>query len=501
MSNQHFLWGVSTSGYQSEGGFNDIGCPHNNWAASEVRGDVMKTGRASDFWQRYSEDFERCQGLGLNAFRMSIEWARVQPTTHIHSDEFPKFDLQALDDYAARIASCKQHGLEPVITLQHFTHPAWLGVDAWLDPKTVDKFTLYVRQAVLHINKLLVDRYELTPINWYITVNEPNILANNTYLSGQFPSEARGGINTVWQAYSNLLIAHIRAYNIIHDIYTLEGWSSPQVTLNTYCSDVYWSEKAIWDLLSHRSLGIAERSLHDWLKQRAQQFTRDINRAGLLKRPQLSAWLAPLTREASNRVYSASLDADPFAPIASELAESARPCVFDYVALDYYDPFIFHAVRLPRFGDSEFAAKDLRSLLMNGMGTKWWDWRSLPKGLYFFCKYYAAEYESPILIAENGMALRRKPDNSIAKPRGDRLRRSDFLTAHVEQVQRLVDDKIPLLGYMHWSLLDNYEWGSFTPRFGLYTIDYKRGTERLAQDHLGDRPSETYARLIRQFQA
>jgi beta-glucosidase/6-phospho-beta-glucosidase/beta-galactosidase len=61
---------------------------------------------------------------------------------------------------------------------------------------------------------------------------------------------------------------------------------------------------------------------------------------------------------------------------------------------------------------------------------------------------------------------------------------------------------IPLLGYLHWSLFDNYEWGSFTPRFGLYSIDYQCDNDRLVEDHLGDRPSLTYAKLVseaRQF--
>jgi beta-glucosidase/6-phospho-beta-glucosidase/beta-galactosidase len=69
---------------------------------------------------------------------------------------------------------------------------------------------------------------------------------------------------------------------------------------------------------------------------------------------------------------------------------------------------------------------------------------------------------------------------------------------HVAQVIRLVREGVPLVGYFHWSLTDNYEWGSFTPRFGLFSVDYAGGGAREVEDHLGDRPSETYARLVRQ---
>jgi beta-glucosidase len=96
------------------------------------------------------------------------------------------------------------------------------------------------------------------------------------------------------------------------------------------------------------------------------------------------------------------------------------------------------------------------------------------------------------------MALRRKFDNSIAHPRRDRLTRSEFLKAHIAEIRRLIAEDVPMLGYLHWSITDNYEWGSFTPRFGLFTVDFANHAERLPVDHLGDRPSETYARLIAQ---
>ncbi|HVE17083.1 MAG TPA: family 1 glycosylhydrolase, partial [Chthoniobacterales bacterium] len=77
-----------------------------------------------------------------------------------------------------------------------------------------------------------------------------------------------------------------------------------------------------------------------------------------------------------------------------------------------------------------------------------------------------------------------------------RHNRSEFLRRHIAEVKKLREEGCALLGYMHWSLTDNYEWGSYTPRFGLFTIDYTQGAERLVEDHLGDRPSETYASLI-----
>ena len=116
-----FLIGVATSGYQSEGGYNG---------------------------PRYRADFALARGMGLNAFRLSIEWSRVQPSFTNTPGRAPAFDGEAVDAYADRVAACRAEGLEPVVTLHHFTHPAWLGVDAWLDDTTPEAFQRFVQYTL-----------------------------------------------------------------------------------------------------------------------------------------------------------------------------------------------------------------------------------------------------------------------------------------------------------------------------------------------------------------
>jgi beta-glucosidase len=496
-----FLWGVATSGYQSEGGYNQPGQPQNNWTAIEKQGQVMTTGPAAEFWTRYEEDFQRCQTLGLNAFRLGLEWARIQPVTSPRISSVPNFDFDALDAYSDRIAACRRYGLEPVVTLHHFTHPAWLGVDAWLDEETPNRFLDYVRTSVAHINRRLCDRHHLPPIHWYITINEPNILIPNTYLSRQFPGKAHG-IEAMLRAYDCILASHVRAYNCIHDLYQAEGWLKPHVSLNTYCSDLYWSEKVVWDLLSVREQGVNSSELGDYIYQNADELELELRKANLPFRQDLPYQLGRLTRWYARRLGRRAFDGKHFARYLKELEISPRAKVFDYLAIDYYDPFLAHIFRLPSFSDFEFEVKDFRGWLMSGITSKWWDWRALPEGLHFFCSYYAKAFrDRAILIAENGLALRRKPDNSIATHRRDRLRRSEFLEAHIAQVKRLLNEGVPMAGYLHWSLTDNYEWGSYTPRFGLYSIDFTADPDRLAEDHLGDCPSETYARLVKEVRS
>lgn len=492
-----FLWGVATSAYQSEGGYNEAGQPISNWAGAETTGDVVRVGRAAEFWTLYEEDFKRCREMGLNAFRLGIEWSRVQPATVNQAGSPPPFDYEALDHYARMFCACRSHGMEPVVTLHHFVHPAWLGPDAWLAATTPALFVTYVQTAVTYVNRRLVEQHNMAPIKYFITINEPNMLVLNTYLGRQFPAHAPSGIPSMTGSYNNLFIAHVHAYNALHDLYQYAGWQPPCVTFNNYCSDLYWSDKILLDLLSAHERQIPRQSIKAYIHDKIHQFEAAFKAARIPLHKTPSYFFGVMVKHVSDSIGWRWFDPERFAPMLDAVYASPRARLFDYIGLDYYDPFAAHAFRLPVWWDHEFKNKTFRAWITNSVTSKWWDWRVLPSGLHFFCKYYASDYDRPVLIAENGMALRRKVDN-VASFRRDRMLRSEFLKLHVREVMRIVKEGIPLIGYLHWSLFDNYEWGSYTPRFGLFSIDYVHNRERLVADHYGDRPSEAYTALIRE---
>ncbi|MDX6767186.1 MAG: family 1 glycosylhydrolase [Candidatus Methylacidiphilales bacterium] len=493
-----FLWGVATSGYQSEGGYNGPGQPQNNWAESEERSDVATTGQGPDFWNRYEEDFSRCQAMGLNAFRMGVEWARIQPSPARHRHDPPFFDGEALRAYARRLASAREHGMEPVVTLHHFTHPAWLGTDPWLEEETPALFAHYVRHTVLMLNRILESEHGQPPLRWFITLNEPNMLVLNTYVRRQFPGSIPPSIRTVTLAYDHLLAAHVLAYNVLHDLYAGEGWRAPMVSLNTYSSDLYWNDKVLWDFLALGETNLRPSDWNEYFRNRAAEFDEAVHAADLPMAHTAGWFMGKAFQSLANWFHFLVFDAGEMKAFARALERSARSRLFDYTGIDYYDPFSAHLFRFPSFADLELSHVGWHAWVMEGMMRKWWEWKMLPEGLGFFCRHYAEAYHRPVLIAENGMALRRKADNSPGHRRGDRMTRSLFLQMHVRQVIQLVRAGVPVAGYLHWSLTDNYEWGSFTPRFGLYALDYARASVRLEADHLGDEPSRTYAKLVRQ---
>lgn len=495
---EHFLIGVASSGYQCEGGYNGPGQPRNNWAAHEGLGKVARTGQATDFWNRYAEDFGLCREIGLNAFRLSIEWPRVQPGRA--GDRDPAFDAGALDGYADRIAACRSAGLEPVVTLQHFTHPEWVGVDAWLHDATPELFARFVSEAVRHVNRRLTGQHSQPPIAWFVTLNEPNMLVLNTYMNRHFPGGPEAGISVGVRAYNRLLAAHVLAYNAIHDIYEESCWAAPRVTMNTFCSDVYWSEHMLLDLLCLRENGISPDGLPAYFAGRAEHMRDALSRSSLALREDVLAVAGRAIHWMANYFASRAATAEAFRYFLDVAAAAKRDRTLDFLGLDYYDPFLSHIFRLPSFSDLEFPSGSLHGHLMDGLSSKWWDWHILPGGLTAFCRLYSSAFPGKgILIAENGMALRCTAENKACSLRRDRITRSEFLTAHLAEVRRMREASLPILGYLHWSITDNYEWGSFTPRFGLFRIDYANGLRRIATDHLGDTPSRTYARLIREL--
>ncbi len=491
-----FLWGVATSAYQSEGGYNRTGMPHTNWAGAERRGDVEPVGQAAEFWSRYRADFDSCRRLGLNAFRLSVEWSRIQPTMSDDVGQAPAFDYQALDGYCEILCQCRAQGLEPLVTLHHFVHPAWLGTDAWLSASAVDHYVDYVRTVARYLNsKMIAQGY--APVRYYITINEPNMLVLNTYIGHQFPTKARRGLRTAVKAIDHLLTAHVLGYNAIHSIYRDAGWPAPLVTINTYCSDLYWCDKVLLDLLSLREKQIEPMTINAHIRNRATAFKDELTNAAIPLRKDFASLIGVGIRNLSHYLGMRCFDVGHLPCLLSALTNVPENQLLDYIAIDYYDPFSAHTFRPPVCWDHEFKNESLRAWIMSSITSKWWDWTVLPRGLYFFCRYYADEFPGrPLVIAENGMALRRRRDNKYSHRR-DNVSRSEFLRLHIEEVIRIVRDKIPLIGYLHWSLFDNYEWGTYTPRFGLYSLNYQTGAARLEQDHHGDTPAETYALLIR----
>jgi beta-glucosidase len=142
-----FLWGAATSAHQVEG--NNINSE--SWVLEHLPGTIyaQPSGDACDHYHRYAADIALLAELGFNAYRFSIEWARIEP-------EEGEFSYAELEHYRRMLAACHEHGLRPVVTLHHFTTPRWLiCAGGWLDDKTPDRFARYCERAARHLGDLI----------------------------------------------------------------------------------------------------------------------------------------------------------------------------------------------------------------------------------------------------------------------------------------------------------------------------------------------------------
>jgi len=169
-----FVWGTATAAHQIEGG----NVNNDWWAFEHAEGTpcVESSGDACDSWHRWPEDIALVASLGLNAYRFSLEWSRIEP-------EDGEWSRAALDHYRRHCASCHELGIAPVVTFNHFTIPRWLAArGGWEWSEAPERFARFCERAGAHLGDL---------VGWACTLNEPNIVAEMGYLHEVFPPGVR----------------------------------------------------------------------------------------------------------------------------------------------------------------------------------------------------------------------------------------------------------------------------------------------------------------------
>lgn len=368
-----FMWGVSTAGYQWEGG--NIA---SQWFLFEMAGKTPeRAGKAANGLNTYSQDAALAKGMGLNTFRTSIEWSRIEPAKG-------RIDPAGVAFYHRLFQNLRSQGLTPIVTLMHFSYPQWLEdeIGGWENDKSVDEFARYAD---------FVAKEYGSEVDWWLTFNEPTVFLGGAYIAGQI-APGKKNVITAAKAANNFIKSHKRAYDAIH-----KNDPVANVSFNNYSAAYTIGNPNAQAQRSTQGLDVNG----DWMMNAMR--TSKVQGEG-----------------AKGRGY------------------------LDYIGLDYYCRWTL------------------------GLGMKFkmaWDWEVYPEGLYNSIKNYHRWFGLPVLIAENGFAT------EDLKPRKDGWTREAYMVAHIKQMKRAMAEGIPVLGYVHWSITDNWEWGSFSPRFGLYVVD------------------------------
>jgi beta-glucosidase/6-phospho-beta-glucosidase/beta-galactosidase len=477
-----FHFGASTAGYQVEGGFNGKGEPKNNWYWAEETGIKERTGRCCAFFERYAEDLDRAAWIGLDVFRLGIEWARLQPATDPETKEPPEFSETAARAYANILAACLDRGMTPLVTLHHFTHPLWAGLDFWTDAgKVRELFPQYVEFAVTAINRALIADHGKPPLPYFLTVNEPFMVPESTYVYGEFPGGGARGWPAAVAAYENLLIGHVLAARTVRRVYAENGWPRPAVTTNGWCAAIYGMDKLVQDLLLAPASGIARDAVAGHLAAQRRRFNARMRSVPHVQGPAALKRAYDVYRDESLWRW---LGDEPLKRV-SDLLYDGDADTLDAVSFDYYDPFPGNGV-------------DFEWPRIVRVRSECWEWNVNPPALGAFLAAYSwTAGDKPLHLVENGMAYRGV--GGVGHPREDGARRDDVLRAMFYEIVHALNRGVRLTTYCYWSLIDNYEWGSFAPRFGLFGIDREKDLARLPTDIAGHNAAGAYRLLVQAF--
>jgi beta-glucosidase len=386
-----FLWGAATSSHQVEGGNSN----NDWWEWEQADGQREKSGLACRHYELYRNDFDLVRELSHNCHRFSIEWSRVVPAEG-------EISRQEIGHYVDVVNALRERNLLPIVTLHHFTNPIWFAkIGGWASCDAVNHYLRYVLEVVDN----LADK-----VKYWVTLNEPMIYLYFSYIDGSWPPQEKS-ISKAKVVMRNLILAHRKAYRLIHAIYKKRNLAPPLVSI------------------AHN------------MQAFVPCLPEDKNFSGFLAR-QKNRFSTFLKHRYYNLAFIDSL---------------RRYKTLDFIGVNYYsralvdvDGFSLKSLLV------ETCRKNHSNLAKNSLG-----WDIYPRGLYDIL-IGLKKYRLPVFILENGICTQ---DDSL---------RWDFIRQHLESVGLAMRDGVSVLGYVYWSLIDNFEWDKgFGPRFGLVDIDYK----------------------------
>ncbi|HHY08115.1 MAG: family 1 glycosylhydrolase [Lawsonella sp.] len=346
-----FRFGTATAGFQVEGSNYD-----SNWKRYVDRESpkdpekVNPVKNATDFRHRYKEDIGNAAWMGLDTFRISIEWARIEP-------QKGKWNWKEIHYYDDVFRTMRKHGITPQISTVHYVYPGWVADQGgFLNEQTLKDYNRYV--------KFIANRWgKKTPVSW-ITFNEPLVF---------FGHEVEVGM-------------------------------VERVQMVDFMKKIVQAHKNAYDIIK-----------------------------GVNKKNQVG------TNEAFLPLVTPIADQFLFVPVKNHL---------DFVGIDYY-----YGLSLDNLSAAYGATSSFSKI------------RPQPDGIYHAIKYFSEAFPGiPVYIIENGLP-------TYNGKREDGYKKKDWVYDTFFWIQRAVADGYPVIGYNYWSITDNYEWGQYNSRFGLYQVD------------------------------
>lgn len=391
---KEFLWGSATAAQQVEGGNTN-----NDWYEWEQLGKTRdKAGLADDEYNRYDEDFEIAKNLNQNAFRLSVEWSRIEPSEGV-------FSQQEILHYRDVLIAAHNRGLKTFVTLHHFSNPLWAyHQGSWLNPKMPQWFGGFAAYAVANLGDL---------VDYWITLNEPTVHILTGYVAGVTPP-GRKDLKTAMNALANLLKGHAAAYHVIHALY-------PKAPVGIAHHMRVFHPARWWNIGD----------------QLVASFIDDF-------------WNTHILRSIQTGYIKFNI---PFVLNYQEDWPELEGTL-DFIGVNYYTRELVK-LDLSKPEKFEFVPNEKAP-----GGHTDLNWEIYPEGFYTSIRR-AASFGWPVYITENGIA-----DAQDKK-------RTKFICDHLREMSFAMEDGADVRGYLHWSLIDNWEWvDGYMPKFGLVEVDF-----------------------------
>ena len=374
-----FLWGAATAGHQVEG--NNVSS--DMWVMENVKPTLFAepSGDAVNSFELWQVDLDLVRSLGLNTYRFSLEWARIEP-------EPGRFSNAMLDHYKAMIEGCRTRGLTPIVTFSHFTTPRWFAArGGWYVPDSPELFARYCDRAARHL---------AGHIGYAITLNEPNpsgdVLLPKPVLEKIAAMNAAAGRAVGSDTFKSIPLSE--ADHFARQNHFLEAHGRGRAAIKAVRPDL--------------PVGVSLAMSDD--QAEGANSLRDAKRAEYY-----GAWL------------EAAKDGDFLG-------------VQNYVRVVWGDK-----AKLPPPEGAE----------LNSTGEEIY-----APALANVVRFAHKATGLPIIVTEHGLNT------------NDDAQRAAFIPAALEKLQEAAAEGVPVKGYLHWSLLDNFEWvWGYKPRYGLCSVD------------------------------
>lgn len=421
---ENFVWGAATAAYQVEGGYNLDGKGLNIWDVLCKKEDFIKDNHngntACDHYHRYKEDVRHMAELGIKGYRFSISWARIMP------DGTGRINQEGIKFYDGLINELFKYGITPYVTLFHWDYPYELyKKGAWLNKDSPSWFAEYT--------KVVVDSFSDRVKHW-MTLNEPQCFIGLGYDRGLHAPGLKLPLDQVLLATHNALLAHGMAVKVIRE------------------------NAKLAPIIGYAPVGVIKIPKTESLKdiEAARRSTFEMEGTSTWNN---TWWMDPVFLgkypEDGLKIY------EPYMPIIgqNDMKIISEP-------LDFCGANIYNGATVSSNIDGVTTYQDR----VPGYAETSTEWPVTPDCLYWGPKFLYERYKKPILITENGMANNDwiNLDGKVHDPQ-----RIDFMNRYLLDLRRAVDDGIDIMGYMYWTLLDNFEWcEGYHKRFGLIHVDF-----------------------------